>query len=46
MKKESAGFPQTTYPEETRYTYVDRIDLDEIIEEHLVNGRAVERLRI
>lgn len=34
------------YPEEVWYTYVDRRDVDEIIDEHLVNGRVVERLRI
>jgi (2Fe-2S) ferredoxin len=34
------------YPEEVWYTYVDRHDIDEIISEHLVNGRVVERLRI
>jgi (2Fe-2S) ferredoxin len=34
------------YPEEIWYTYVDRTDIDEIIEEHLVHGRIVERLRI
>jgi (2Fe-2S) ferredoxin len=34
------------YPEGVWYTYVDRHDVDEIIEEHLVNGRVVERLRI
>ncbi|MBI3528827.1 MAG: (2Fe-2S) ferredoxin domain-containing protein [Betaproteobacteria bacterium] len=34
------------YPEEVWYTYVDKNDIDEIIEEHLVNGRVVERLRI
>ena len=34
------------YPEEVWYTYVDREDIDEIIDEHLVNGRVVERLRI
>ena len=34
------------YPEAVWYTYVDRADLDEIIEEHLVNGRRVERLLI
>ena len=34
------------YPEEVWYTYVDTDDIDEIIEEHLVNGRVVERLRI
>ncbi len=34
------------YPEGVWYTYVDESDVDEIIEEHLVNGRIVERLRI
>lgn len=34
------------YPEAVWYTYVDRADVDEIIEEHLRNGRVVERLRI
>lgn len=34
------------YPEEVWYTYVDKDDVDEIIDEHLVNGRIVERLRI
>lgn len=34
------------YPEEVWYTYVDKEDIDEIIEEHLKNGRIVERLRI
>ncbi len=34
------------YPEAVWYTYVDEKDLDEIIEEHLQNGRVVERLKI
>lgn len=34
------------YPEATWYTYIDHADLDEIIDEHLVHGRVVERLRI
>jgi (2Fe-2S) ferredoxin len=34
------------YPEAIWYTYVDRSDIDEIIEEHLQNGRIVERLRM
>ena len=34
------------YPEEVWYTYVDNEDVDEIISEHLQNGRVVERLRI
>jgi len=34
------------YPEAVWYTYVDRADIDEIIEQHLRHGRVVERLRI
>ena len=34
------------YPEAVWYTYVDRADIDEIVEEHLQHGRIVERLRI
>lgn len=34
------------YPEAVWYTYVDREDIDEIVREHLQNGRVVERLRI
>jgi (2Fe-2S) ferredoxin len=34
------------YPEGVWYTYVDQADVDEIVEEHLLNGRVVERLRI
>ena len=42
-----AGGPvAVVYPEAVWYTYVDRADLDEIIEEHLVNDRIVDRLRI
>jgi (2Fe-2S) ferredoxin len=34
------------YPEAVWYTYVDRRDIDEIIERHLLGGEIVERLRI
>jgi (2Fe-2S) ferredoxin len=34
------------YPQETWYTYVDREDIDEIVEQHLQHGRVVERLKI
>ena len=34
------------YPEAVWYTYVDRNDIDEIIDAHVVAGRVVERLRI
>lgn len=32
------------YPEGVWYTYVDAEDIDEIVDEHLVHGRVVERL--
>jgi (2Fe-2S) ferredoxin len=42
-----AGGPvAVVYPDETWYTYVDRADLDEIVQSHLVEGRPVERLRL
>ena len=34
------------YPDGVWYNYVDRGDIDEIIEEHLRHGRIVARLRI
>lgn len=34
------------YPEGVWYTYVDQDDVEEIIQEHLVGGRIVERLRL
>ena len=34
------------YPEAVWYTYVDREDIDEIVHEHLQNGKVVERLKI
>ena len=34
------------YPEGVWYTYVDREDLDEIVERHLRHGEIVERLRL
>ncbi len=34
------------YPEAVWYTYVDRNDIDEIIDSHVVAGKVVERLKI
>ncbi|MCX7088984.1 MAG: (2Fe-2S) ferredoxin domain-containing protein [Methylococcales bacterium] len=34
------------YPEGTWYRYKDKSDIDEIISEHLQEGRVVERLKI
>lgn len=42
-----AGGPvAVVYPDETWYTYVDTHDLDEIVEQHLRQGKVVERLRL
>jgi (2Fe-2S) ferredoxin len=42
-----AGGPVlVVYPEATWYTYLDRHDLDEIVERHLKGGEVVERLRL
>src|SRR5574341_308527 len=39
-----AGGPvAVVYPEAVWYTYVDRQDIDEIVESHLRDGRVVER---
>jgi (2Fe-2S) ferredoxin len=40
------GPVMVVYPEAVWYTYVDKSDIDEIIDEHLCNGRVVERLRV
>ncbi len=34
------------YPEAVWYTFIDCEDVDEILSEHVLNGRIVERLRI
>lgn len=34
------------YPEEVWYTYIDKEDIDEIIDAHLIGGKVVERLKI
>ena len=34
------------YPEGVWYNYIDKEDIDEIIDEHLVNDRVVERLKV
>ena len=42
----SLGPVLVVYPEAVWYTYVDREDLDEIFDKHLVGGEVVERLKI
>jgi (2Fe-2S) ferredoxin len=34
------------YPDAVWYTYVDRSDIDEIIDRHVIAGEIVERLKI
>ncbi len=46
MDRCAEGPVLVVYPEGVWYTYVDESDLDEIIEQHLKNGRIVERLKI
>lgn len=46
MDRCDSGPVLVVYPEGVWYTYVDREDVDEIIDAHLVGGKVVERLRI
>ena len=34
------------YPDNVWYTYVDKEDIDEIIDRHMVHGEIVDRLRL
>jgi (2Fe-2S) ferredoxin len=34
------------YPEAVWYTFVDKEDIDEIIQSHLIEGKPVERLMV
>ena len=40
------GPVMVVYPEAVWYSYLDQDDIEEIIQEHLVHGRVVERLKI
>lgn len=42
----ATGVSVVVYPEAVWYAHVKPEDVDEIINEHLVNGRPVERLRL
>ncbi len=42
-----AGGPVcVVYPEAVWYTFVDQADLDEIVDQHLAQGKVVERLKL
>ena len=42
-----AGGPvAVVYPEAVWYTYVDKHDIDEIVDSHLKQGKPVERLKL
>ena len=40
----AAGPVAVVYPEAVWYSFVDKQDIDEIVESHLKNGKVVERL--
>lgn len=44
MDRCAAGPVAVVYPEAVWYTYVDKTDIEEIVESHLKNGKVVERL--
>ena len=46
MDRCDEGPVMVVYPDGVWYTYVDKHDIDEIIEEHLLHGRVVTRLKI
>ena len=40
------GPVMVVYPEAVWYTFVDKEDIDEIIQSHLIEGKPVERLMV
>jgi len=46
MDRCAEGPVLVVYPDETWYRYVDKEDVEEIIQEHILNGRVVDRLKI
>lgn len=46
MDRCSEGPIAVIYPEAVWYSYSDEDDIEEIVQEHLLNGRVVERLKI
>ncbi|MGR9088728.1 MAG: (2Fe-2S) ferredoxin domain-containing protein [Gammaproteobacteria bacterium] len=46
MDRCNRGPVLVVYPDSIWYTYQNKADIDEIIEQHLLNGQTVERLKI
>lgn len=46
MDRCNKGPVMVVYPEAVWYTFKNQEDIDEIIREHLINGKVVERLKI
>jgi (2Fe-2S) ferredoxin len=42
----AAGPVAVVYPEGVWYTYVDACDIDDIVNEHLIGGKVVQRLLV
>lgn len=40
------GPVMVVYPEETWYSFIDKEDVEEVIQEHLIGGKVVDRLKI
>ena len=46
MDRCDEGPALVVYPEAVWYRYANQLDIDEIVDSHLLNGRVVQRLRI
>jgi (2Fe-2S) ferredoxin len=46
MDRCAGGPVAVVYPEGVWYTYVDKSDIDDIIDTHIVGGKIVDRLKI
>lgn len=46
MERCDQGPVMVIYPEAVWYTFVDKQDIDEIVDRHLVRGEVVDRLKL